>query len=72
MAVAPPTKKRRLLTEHQKERLRERSPIPVLYNALDPSQDSSLPFTMDDEPVPERYVWLKLMGENWPFFFSDA
>ena len=39
-------KKRRLLTEHQKEVMRERKvDLPTLYNALDPTLDSA-PFTM--------------------------
>ena len=54
VASAPPPTKRRLLTEHQKERLREKSDIPALYNALDPSQDASnLPLSVS-QSIPER------------------
>ena len=35
-------KKKRLLTEHQKEMRRERKELPVMYNTLDQSQDASL------------------------------
>jgi hypothetical protein len=39
-------KKRRLLTEHQEEVMRERrTDLPMLYNALDPTLDSA-PVTM--------------------------
>lgn len=51
----PPAKKQRLLTEHQKEKLREKSNIPALYNTLDPSQDvSQQPFSEESQSVPER------------------
>ena len=45
--VGPPAvKKRRLLTEHQEEVMRERrTDLPTLYNALDPTLDSA-PITM--------------------------
>ena len=35
-------KRRRLLTEHQKEKLRERHNFPAMYNSLDQSQDTTL------------------------------
>ena len=35
-------KKKRLLTEHQKEMRRERKELPAMYNTLDQSQDASL------------------------------
>ena len=54
VAVEPPAKKQQLLTDHQKEKLRERSDsIPTLYNALDPSQDPSQ-FTATHPYVPDR------------------
>ena len=54
MAVEAPAKKQRLLTDHQKEKMRERSDsIPVMYNALDPSQDT-MPFTAE-KSLPDRY-----------------
>ncbi|KAL9968125.1 hypothetical protein ACROYT_G026458 [Oculina patagonica] len=37
--IAPSPKKKRVLTEHQKEIMRSRSDVPTLYNALDQSQD---------------------------------
>ncbi|KAJ7390049.1 DNA-binding protein rif1 [Desmophyllum pertusum] len=37
--IAPSPKKKRVLTEHQKEIMRSRSDVPALYNALDQSQD---------------------------------
>lgn len=53
----PPAKKQRLLTEHQKEKLREKSTIPALYNTLDASQDvSQPPFSEESQSVPERCV----------------
>ncbi|GFR96276.1 telomere-associated protein RIF1-like [Elysia marginata] len=39
---SPATKKKRLLTEHQKEVLKEKSVLPAMYNNLDASQDVSL------------------------------
>jgi hypothetical protein len=47
--VEPPAKRQLLLTEHQRER---RESIPVMYNALDPSQEPTQ-FTSqpDSEPV---------------------
>ncbi|XP_022791524.1 telomere-associated protein RIF1-like isoform X3 [Stylophora pistillata] len=39
--IAPSPKKKRVLTEHQKEILRSRGDVPTLYNALDQSQDCS-------------------------------
>ncbi len=49
--MTPPAKKTRVLTEHQREKMRERSDIPMLYNALDPSQDNSVPMFSDDQSV---------------------
>lgn len=37
-----PLKKKRLLTEHQKEIMRERRDMPMMYNNLDQSQDTTL------------------------------
>ena len=54
--MTPPAKKRRLLTEHQKEKMRERRDIPTLYNALDPSQDSTQPPLTEDQLLPDRCV----------------
>ena len=46
--MAPSSKKRRLLTEHQEEVMkRRRSDLPTLYNALDPTLDSA-PIVMDE------------------------
>ena len=47
VSVGPPAvKKRRLLTEHQEEVMRERrTDLPTLYNVLDPTLDSA-PITM--------------------------
>ena len=54
VAVEPPAKRQQLLTEHQREKFRERSDsIPALYNALDPSQDPSQ-FTTTQSSVPDR------------------
>ena len=39
---SPGTKKKRLLTEHQKEIMRERKELPAMYNTLDNSQDTTL------------------------------
>jgi len=39
--IAPSPKKKRLLTEHQKEMMCSRSNVPALYNELDRSQDCS-------------------------------
>lgn len=39
---SPATKKKRLLTEHQKEMMRTRRELPAMYNALDNSQDTTL------------------------------
>ncbi|GFO25897.1 telomere-associated protein rif1-like [Plakobranchus ocellatus] len=39
---SPANKKKRLLTEHQKEVLKEKSVLPAMYNNLDASQDISL------------------------------
>ena len=48
VTVAPSSKKRRLLTEHQEEVMkRRRSDLPTLYNALDPTLDSA-PIVMDE------------------------
>ncbi|CAI7994295.1 Telomere-associated protein RIF1 [Geodia barretti] len=54
--VEPPAKRQQLLTEHQRERMRERrESIPVMYNALDPSQEptqfTAQPDSAPDEPV---------------------
>lgn len=51
--VAPAAKKRRLLTEHQKEKRREMSDIPAMYNALDPSLDSALQLLSEEHSIPE-------------------
>ena len=46
--IPPAVKKSKLLTEHQKEKMRERSDsIPSLYNTVDPSL-STQPFTIDE------------------------
>ena len=50
--MAPPAKKRRLLTEHQKDKLKEKSDLPAMYNALDPSTQSQSAFT-EDQSLPE-------------------
>ena len=63
MTVEAPAKKQRLLTEHQKEKRRERSDsIPTMYNALDPSQDASqlVQYTADP-PLPDRYMYIMYM-----------
>ena len=54
MLVEPPAKRQQLLTEHQRERMRERrESIPVMYNALDPSQEPTQ-FTAQ----PDRYSYI--------------
>ena len=46
--IPPAVKKSKLFTEHQKEKMRERSDsIPSLYNTVDPSL-STQPFTIDE------------------------
>ena len=53
MTVEPPAKRQQLLTEHQKEKQRERSDsIPTMYNALDPSQECA-----SQPSVPDRYTY---------------
>ncbi|XP_064648530.1 telomere-associated protein RIF1-like [Lineus longissimus] len=42
VVIAPSPKKKIILTEHQKEVLKQRSAIPALYSNLDASQDVSL------------------------------
>jgi len=46
---SPATKKKRLLTEHQKEIMRERRELPAMYNALDNSQDTTLMRTLSQD-----------------------
>lgn len=60
MAVEPPAKRQQLLTDHQKERLGERSDsIPAMYNALDPSQEASqMVQTTQDPSLPDRYIYV--------------
>ena len=62
VAVPPPMKKRRLLTEHQKEKMREKRDIPTLYNALDPSQDSMQPPLTEDQSLTDRFVCICVWG----------
>ena len=62
MSVDPPAKRQQLLTDHQKEKLRERSDsIPTMYNALDPSQDATQ--CTAQSTIPDRcnfsmYTWM--------------
>lgn len=51
VVIQPPAHKRRVLTEHQKEVLRDKSTIPALYSSIDASQDVSLMahFTTDTQ-----------------------
>lgn len=43
MIAPPPGKKKKLLTEHQKEKMKERrDSIPTLYNGVEPSLDTPI------------------------------
>ncbi|XP_071943799.1 uncharacterized protein [Antedon mediterranea] len=42
VTIAPSPKKKLVLTEHQKEVMRERGVVPTMYNDLDQSQDTQL------------------------------
>lgn len=47
VVIKSPPKKKRVLTEHQKEVLKEKRVIPTMYNTLDNSQDVSIMFGSD-------------------------
>ncbi|XP_062606334.1 telomere-associated protein RIF1-like [Saccostrea cucullata] len=49
VVIKSPPKKKRILTEHQKEVLKEKKVIPTMYNTLDHSQDVSLMFGAESQ-----------------------
>ncbi|XP_056007115.1 telomere-associated protein RIF1-like isoform X2 [Ostrea edulis] len=49
VVIKSPLRKKRILTEHQKEVLKEKRVIPTMYNTLDNSQDASLMFGADSQ-----------------------
>ncbi|RUS77943.1 hypothetical protein EGW08_014289, partial [Elysia chlorotica] len=53
---SPVTRKKRLLTEHQKEVLKEKSVLPAMYNNLDASQDVSMMSQFGTETQNENSV----------------
>ena len=60
MVVEPPSRRQQSLTDHQRERLRERREgIPAMYNALDPSQDFSQ--STAHPTLPDRYAYIHCM-----------
>ncbi|KAJ8025295.1 Telomere-associated protein RIF1 [Holothuria leucospilota] len=54
--IAPSPKKKQVLTEHQKEMLKEKRVIPALYNDLEQSQDTELfsDLTQTQSQFPDR------------------